>query len=563
MSQTSSASGIRDGGDCSAAPATESATGPAAVATLSSSISIEERRRRAVTSTGGPAVVLTADRTLFAGYPTLLDGMSAASQTTWLPSRLIHGWIAPRVRRGAGGAALRAPLGLRRLEAALLRHGFERHEVAVVPPEALERVVTGRTRIIGVSTGDPLGVGMNSTTVAALFGGAPITSHCWRRLMERINRLRDRVAPKSRLIVGGPGAWQFGDDTARLKALGVDHLVTGYAEGSFPELVESIMSGDEVPAIIRGQGLPASELPPVVGPTVMGMVEVSRGCGWGCNFCTLAGQAMLHLPAETVLADVEANVCGGVRNVALGSEDFFRYGGTGGETSAGAVIELLRRVRTVAGLRTVSIDHANISSIAATDDEALGEICRLLRGVSGVRGGRGGRGGGNSARPWVNLGVETASGRLLQAHGGGRKMQPFGPQGWAEGCERQIRRLVDRGYFPLVSLVIGLEGETADEVAATSRLVERVSQLPLAVVPLLLAPLKETGGGVRLRADQWSLLGQGMELTLRNMPRLYLEHHRAAGVNVFRRLALQAMGRGYAWMWRRRHGKCVRSAGER
>lgn len=557
MNQTSSASGKMDGGGCSAAPASESMV-PATVATLSSSISIEDCQRRAATSTGGPAVVLTADRTLFAEYPTLLDGMSAASQTTWLPSRLIHGWIAPRVRCGAGGAALRAPLGLRRLEAALLRHGFERHEVAVVPPEALERVVTGRTRIIGVSTGDPLGVGMNSTTVAALFGGAPITSHCWRGLMERIERLRDRMGLKSRLILGGPGAWQFGDDAARLKAAGVDHLVTGYAEGSFPELVESIVSGDEAPAIIRGRGLPATELPAVVGPTVMGMVEVSRGCGWGCNFCTLAGQAMSHLPAETVLADVEANVFGGVVNVALGSEDFFRYGGTGGETSAGAIIDLLRRVRTVEGLRTVSIDHANISSVAATDDAALGEICRLLRG-----GGSGGGGGRYSARPWVNLGVETASGRLLQAHGGVRKMQPFGPQGWAEGCERQIRRLVDHGYFPLVSLVIGLEGETADEVAATSRLVERVSQLPLAVVPLLLAPLEGAGGGVRLRADQWSLLGQGMELALRNMPRLYLEHHRAAGVNVFRRLALQAMGRGYAWMWRRRHGRCVRSAGDR
>ena len=485
--------------------------------------------------------------------------MSAASQTTWLPSRMMHWWVAPSVRATDRGRAARAPLGLRRLEAALLAHGFEGHEVAIVPPEALERVVTSRTRIIGVSSGDPLGCGMNSTTVAALFGGAPITSHCCGRLIERINRLRMMRAPDARLVLGGPGAWQFHDRPAALTAMGIDHLVTGYAEASFPELVEQLMGGGSVEAVVRGRGLPASELPPLAGPTVMGMVEVSRGCGWGCRFCTLSDQPMAHLLPETVLVDVETNLSGGMANIALGSEDFFRYGGRGGVVSADSIIDLLRNVRRLEGVRTLSIDHANIASIAAIDDAALGEIGQLLRGGSGA-----GAGAGGGPRPWVNLGVETASGRLLASQGGGRKMQPFGVDGWADACEEQIRRLVKQGYFPLVSLVIGLAGETAEDVAMTSRWVERLADLPLAVVPLLLAPLGEADGQTSwIRPDQWALLGQGMEMTFRHMPGLYWEHHGAAGVNVFRRIALQAMGKGYALMWRGRQRRCQRRAGER
>ncbi len=527
-------------------------------------VSLEGQESRAASATGGPVVVLTADRTLMAGYATLLDGMSAASQTTWLPSRLMHGWVAPAVQRGPRGQAVQAPLGLRRLEAALLAHGFEPHEVMIVPPEALEQVISRRTRIIGVSSGDPLGSGMNSTTVAALFGGAPITSYACQKLLRRIAAVRRTHAPQSRLLLGGPGAWQFQDNAARLDEFGIDHLVTGYAEATLPETIEQILSGSSVPRVIRGQGLPADELPALAGATVMGMVELSRGCGWGCRYCTLQAEPMRHLPPATVLADVETNLRAGVRNIALGSEDFFRYGGQGGATNAAAIIDLLTKLRRRPTLRTLSIDHANISSVAAMDDGQLAEIARLLRGP-----------GRRSPRPWVNLGVETASGRLLAGQGGRRKLQPFGPEGWAAACHDQLRRLVDHGYFPLVSLVIGMPGETPEDVAATSRWIAQLDNLPLAVVPLLLAPLDASAGGRDacrsggaasgatdwIRPDQWMLLGQGMAMTFRHMPGLYYEHHRAAGVGLLRRVALQVMGQGYSVMWRGRLRRCMRGAG--
>ena len=38
----------------------------------------------------------------------------------------------------------------------------------------------------------------------------------------------------------------------------------------------------------------------------------------------------------------------------------------------------------------------------------------------------------------------------------GGKIRPFKPAEWGELCDQQIRRLIKAGYFPLVSLIMGL-----------------------------------------------------------------------------------------------------------
>ena len=50
-------------------------------------------------------------------------------------------------------------------------------------------------------------------------------------------------------------------------------------------------------------------------------MEITRGCGLGCDFCTLAREPMRHLPVETILADARTNLNAGVRNIALITED--------------------------------------------------------------------------------------------------------------------------------------------------------------------------------------------------------------------------------------------------
>ena len=500
----------------------------------------------------GVAIVLTADRTLMSDWPLLLDGMAAAAQTTWWPMRLMQ-WYVARPVGDDGLRARQAPLGLRRVESALRLGGFAPGDVAVVPPARLQRAVGPATRIVGLASGDPLGLGMNSTTLAAVFGGEPITSAEFQALAARARALVERAGARAKVVVGGPGAWQLAQDQPAARRLGIDHVIGGYCESNVAGLARELVSGAALPFELAGVAPQAGEIPPIGGPTVMGMVEVSRGCGWGCRFCTLAGVPMAHLPLETILADVRTNAAGGVRNISLTSEDFFRYGASGAEHARpAAVIQLLARLAAMPGVATLAVDHANASTVARFSDAELAEVRRLLSL------------GRADWRPWVNVGVETAAGALLAASGGSPKMRPFGPDLWPEAASEQVRRLSGAGFLPMVSLVIGLPGETAGDLALTSDWVAQLKGLPVAVVPVLYAPVRApmlklhrgrageggAAGTAGVAAVQWELFKRSMDMTFDSMPRLYWQHWRAAAVGLGRRLALQVLGRGYEWMWR-------------
>ena len=83
----------------------------------------------------GFPIVLTADRTLMADYRVLFDGMLSASQTTTTPDLFMRLLLA-RPLWGGAVHARRAPIGLRRIEAALLDGVFSRDDVA----DALDKV---------------------------------------------------------------------------------------------------------------------------------------------------------------------------------------------------------------------------------------------------------------------------------------------------------------------------------------------------------------------------------------------------------------------------------------
>jgi radical SAM superfamily enzyme YgiQ (UPF0313 family) len=487
----------------------------------------------------GFPVVLSADRTLGAGYRVLFEGMVSASQTSRTPSLLMKGLLAPAGPRDEGLRARQAPLGLRRVESAAVRGGWDRRDVAVVGPASLDRAVGPATRIIGLSSGDPLGVGMNSTTMSGILGGEIYVSRWFRRLAARVGRLRRR-APQARLLMGGPGAWQLAHNPAARKALGIDHVVLGYCEGNAAELFDRIADGDDLPAVLAGEGVAPEAVPPILGPTVMGSVEVSRGCGLGCGFCTLGHEPMGHLPADAILADAQTNVAGGVPNVVLVTEDVFRYGARAGRVQPQALIDLLHRLRALPGLRLIQTDHANVTSVAQYADEELVEVRRAMTG------------GGRHDYVWLNLGVETASGALLAANGGRPKMGSCGPEAWGAFCLDQVGRLIRLGYFPLVSLVMGLPGETPADVQQTLEWVRRLRGERLAVFPVFHAPLdgRTAPFGLSDMSDvHWRLFRESYRLNFKWVPRLFWDNQSAGGVPLWRRAALQALGRGQTLYW--------------
>jgi hypothetical protein len=62
------------------------------------------------------------------------------------------------------------------MEAALLNHGYRQHEVAVVNPESLLKFVGHDTKVLCITTHDPLGLGPTSTTFSDFGGKEPYTS---------------------------------------------------------------------------------------------------------------------------------------------------------------------------------------------------------------------------------------------------------------------------------------------------------------------------------------------------------------------------------------------------
>ena len=484
--------------------------------------------------------MLTADRTLLARYGILLDGMMSASQTSVVPSLVMNRFLAPRLT-SEGVRASQAPLGLRRIEAALRKDGWRSEEIAIASPERLNDVVGPHTRIIGLSSGDPLGVGMNSTTMAGVAGGEIYVGRWFRRLAQQVQRLRRR-APEAKVVMGGAGAWQLVQDNSAREALGIDHVITGYCEGNVGELFDKVMKGDRLPPVLEGASARVEDIPRLIGPTIMGGVEISRGCGLGCDFCTLAREPMRHIPVDTILADATTNVAAGVRNIALITEDAFRYGANGARPKPERLIDLLGRLRSLDGLRMIQTDHTNIISAAQLADAELREILRLMVGDDHPNG-----------LVWLNLGVETASGRLLAANGGRAKMGGCDDEDWQEVCLEQVRRLSALGYFPLVSLVMGLPGETQADVEQTQRWVDALGDLRAAVFPVFHASLEADRPrfGVRdMTPAHWRLFRACYRLNFKWMPGLFWDNQTRAGVSLGRRLLVQMLGRGQVGWWK-------------
>lgn len=482
------------------------------------------------TSTGVP-VVMTADRTLMADHRTVFGGMIAASQTTTVPWPLMDHLLAPRPRLPI------APLGLRRIEASLLADGFEADEVAVVEAERLESVVGPETRIIAVSAGEACGLGMNSTTMTAITGGEIYPRRLVGDLMQRIRDLRS-VSPSAKVILGGPGAWQLvADDDLRAR-LGVDHVVFGQAEGNVAEVFGGVISGEGFPVVIEGAPVAASAIPAIRGLSAMGVVELSRGCGLGCEYCVMGRERMTHLPEETILADVRTNVGAGLSSIAAISEDMLRYGGDGVRPSPERLLGLLREMRRVEGLDLIQTDHANVMSVAGWSDEQLRDLRTLMVGETGSR------------HPWMNLGVESASGELL-ARSGSAKLGGVPSAEWGEFAAEQLRRLVRAGFMPMASLMLRLPGETGADVQRTLDWVEGFAGEPLMIFPMLYAPIDGSPPPTRndLTRAHWRLIQRCYDFNFREVPRMFLDGQTAAGVPVGRRLALQALGFGQVALW--------------
>lgn len=478
----------------------------------------------------GHRVVLTADRTLMSSY----GGSQFIGFAACFP-RVLPKWLYARlfcpVDRGFGGAAPAAPAGLRRIEGALLAAGVPREEIVVAYPDRLARVIDEDTRVIGVSTSDPLGCGPASSTFSSLLRKETYTRYFFRQLM-RDPSLRRSGA---RVIVGGPGAWQLWNDRDR-RELGVDCLVEGEGDIVAPGLFLDALEGRPLPARVSGGPVPTDRIPALPGPSINGTVEISRGCGRGCEFCNPNMRQVRHVPIQRILEEVRVNLAHSDK-VTLHAEDVLRYRARGMRPDRERVTELFERVGELTA--RVGMSHVALSS-ALAEPKLVEDISRL----SGAADGRG--------RCYAQTGIETGSARLVSMHMKG-KAKPFAPEEWPMVVKESFKLLSDNSWVPCGTLVMGLPGERAEDVSATIDLVRDLREHKSLIVPLFFVPLGQMTsdgffGTEGMLPEHWVLLSECIDHDFHwasvLMEELFAQNRMSAGKSSVFKLA--------AWYMRRR-----------
>ena len=330
-------------------------------------------------------------------------------------------------------------------------------------------------------------------------------------------------------------------------------MFEGYFENRGPSLFTDLIKGRQVDGYVFDNDTAAENVQLIRGASLLGIVELSRGCGRGCKFCSMADKKMTHLSHDTILADIETNVANGAGSVVSSSEDFFRYGSVGVKPDFDKLCDLLEKIRKIKGLSFMQIDHGNITSVLQLTDEQLSQIRKLLTWPA------------KTDYLWVNMGAESANGNLVAANCPG-KIAPFRPDDWEDMVRAAAEKMTRNGFFSVFSIVLGLPGETPDDIARTQKLVEYLGTKRAVIFPVFYEPLSadeirrdQRFTLAKMRSDHLELYKSCYEINFRQVPRLFWDNQRAGGVSWVKRALMQVLGKCEVASWRR----TFRKAGKR
>lgn len=448
----------------------------------------------------GYRIVLTADKTLTSSYNGSMFIGFAACFPRVLPKWLYTRLFCPPQPRWKGTIDY-APCGLRKVQAALVASGIPEEDIGIAHPDRLGTVIDSSTKVIGITSSDPMGRGPASSTFSSLLGKETYTAYFFRKLVT------DPAVRSSgaKVIVGGPGAWQLSDERERA-GLGIDCLVEGEGELVAPQLFMDALEGRPLPSYVSGGPVPVDKIPRLLGPTINGTVEISRGCGRGCEFCNPNMRLIRHMPLERILEEVRINLAGSTKTT-LHSEDVLRYKAKGMRPDRAEVVRLFEEVVRLTD--NVGMSHIALSS-ALAEPKLVEDISALTGAVDGKK------------HMYAQTGIETGSVSLVNKHMKG-KARPFEPDKWPEVVKESIKLLSDNNWVPCGTLVMGMPGETAADVEKTTELVRDLREYKCLIVPLFFVPLGEMKEDEFFRSEEmlpehWVLLSECIEHDFRWVP---------------------------------------------
>jgi radical SAM superfamily enzyme YgiQ (UPF0313 family) len=199
-------------------------------------------------------------------------------------------------------------------------------------------------------------------------------------------------------------------------------------------------------------------------------------------------------------------------------------------------------MKRIDGLSFMQIDHANIVSILQMSDAQLTEIRSLLQWKK------------KSDYLWINMGVESANGDLVAANSTG-KIHPYDPADWEEMVKEAVARLSRTGFFPVLSVILGLPGETEKDIERTIHLVKDISRQSAVVFPIFYEPVLPEEPRFTLEnmtAKHLELYTMCYEINFKHVPTMYWDNQRAGGVPWLQRALVRLLGKTEVNAWRKK-----------
>ena len=393
--------------------------------------------------------------------------------TAIIPRFLLRKYLYPKVPLNDDESAKFAPYGLRKIEAGLVRE-FGEQNVIVVHPYDLKRFVGPKTKVIGISSMEPAGIGFVSRTYTSLlgFGGEPVATAEFRDL------IRNPIIRKwgAKIVLGGSGAWQI--LRAKLqKEYEIDCVILGEGEKTALEVFRKALQGEELPRVVETERPNLEEICPIVNPSIFGTVEITRGCGRGCKFCSPMMRRRYSFPLEHILKEIRLNADNGTRMIILASEDIFLYRcNEKFLPNREEIVKLIKSVFSIPGVDFIQPAHMSLAPIVF-DPKIVEEIGPILLEKSFWKT----KGTRHSS---VEVGIETGSIPLMKKYMSG-KMLPYKPEEWHNIVIKAIEIMNNNYIWPLATLIVGLPEETEKDTKATIELVDKLKNKKLFYVPLL------------------------------------------------------------------------------
>lgn len=422
-------------------------------------------------------VVLTADSTLMSEYHhNEFVGFGACAPPNVIPDFLFRQMFFPPMKTHDGIPAA-APYGLRKIEAQLVSEGFN---VTVSVPDDLRRWLK-EAKVLGIHVMDPFGLGPASSTFAAVLKKEPFLAYYFRKLISR-HEVQQAKKRGMRIIVGGPGAWQFKYRPEFAKEYGIDCVVEGEADKVVGGLFRSAVSGENLPSFYESsidEAPNVEEIPDIIGPSINGLVEVGRGCCRGCKFCSVTLRPLRWYPLEKILHEIEVNKVNGVSGAVLHTDDVMLYGSKNTLPNDKKLIELTETVAKTATGTTWS--HCSLAAVASKP--------ALFKKLSEII---------TQKQPWwgVEIGIETGSPSLVSKVMPA-KAHPFKPEEWPEIVRTGMGLMNDNNLVPAGTLMVGVPEETEDDLLKTIEMMDQLKQFRSLIVPLFFVPMG------RLKDKDW------------------------------------------------------------